>query len=51
VEQNQTLLRPIDNPVLIENYDELKATTGWKPECPLEKSLEKIYTYWLNKQS
>jgi GDP-4-dehydro-6-deoxy-D-mannose reductase len=51
VEQNQTLLRPIYNPVLIGSYDKLNDSTGWKPECPLEKSLEKIYTYWLNKLS
>jgi GDP-4-dehydro-6-deoxy-D-mannose reductase len=51
VEQNQTLLRPIDNPALIGSYDKLKNVTGWKPECPLEKSLEKIHTYWLNKLS
>ncbi len=49
VEQNQTLLRPIDNPVLIGSYDKLKGATGWKPECSLEKSLEKIHTYWINK--
>lgn len=51
VEQNQTLLRPIDNPVLIGSYDKLQKTTGWKPDCPIEKSLEKIHTYWLNKFS
>ena len=49
VEQNQTLLRPIDNPTLIGSYDKLWNATGWKPECPLEKSLEKIHDYWLNK--
>ena len=51
VEQNQMLLRPIDNPVLIGSYDKLQNATGWKPECPLEKTLEKIHTYWLNKLS
>jgi len=51
VDQNQTLLRPIDNPVLIGSYDKLKKTTSWKPGCSLERSLEKIHTYWLNKLS
>jgi GDP-4-dehydro-6-deoxy-D-mannose reductase len=51
VEHNTNLLRPIDNPVLIGNYDKLQTITGWKPECPIEKSLEKIHTYWLNKLS
>lgn len=49
VDQNQALLRPIDNPALIGSYDKLRRTTGWKPDCPLEKSLERIHTYWLNK--
>ena len=51
VEQNLDLLRPIDNPVLIGSYDKLHNTTGWKPNCPIEKSLEKIHNYWLNKLS
>jgi GDP-4-dehydro-6-deoxy-D-mannose reductase len=51
VEQKQTLLRPIDNPVLIGSYDKLQYISGWKPECPLEKSLEKIHNYWLDKLS
>jgi GDP-4-dehydro-6-deoxy-D-mannose reductase len=51
VEQNQNLLRPIDNPVLIGSYDKLQNDTGWKPDCPIEKSFEKIHTYWLNKLS
>jgi len=51
VEHNTNLLRPIDNPVLIGNYRKLQTITGWKPECPIEKSLEKIHTYWLNKLS
>lgn len=51
VEQNQNLLRPIDNPVLIGSYDKLHHETGWKPYWSIEKSLEKIYNYWYNKLS
>ena len=51
LEQNQDLLRPIDNPILIGSYDKLQNTTGWKPNCPIEKSLEKIHAYWFNKLS
>jgi GDP-4-dehydro-6-deoxy-D-mannose reductase len=51
VEQNQTLLRPIDNPMLLGNYDKLRNATRWKPGCPLENSLDKIYNYRLNKVS
>lgn len=49
VEQNQNLLRPIDNPVLIGSYDKLRTSIGWKPDYPIEKSLETIYSYWYNK--
>ena len=51
VEQNQVLLRPIDNPCLIGNYDKLQNSTGWKPVYTIEKSLEKIHNYWLIKLS
>jgi len=51
VEQNNDLLRPIDNPVLIGSYDKLKNDTGWSPECSIGESLEKIYNYWYNKLS
>jgi GDP-4-dehydro-6-deoxy-D-mannose reductase len=51
VEQNTDLLRPIDNPVLIGSYKKLQNDTGWKPQVPIEKSLEKIYNYWCNKLS
>ncbi len=45
MEQNQMLLHPIDNPILIGNYNNLQKDTGWKPACPIENSLEKIHTY------
>lgn len=48
VQQNNDLLRPIDNPVLIGCNDKLRNDTGWKPACSMEKSLEKIYSYWYN---
>jgi GDP-4-dehydro-6-deoxy-D-mannose reductase len=51
VEQNDDLLRPIDNPVLIGSYDKLRTDTGWNPEYSIEESLEKIYNYWYNKLS
>jgi len=51
VEQHHDLLRPIDNPVLIGSYEKLTNGTGWKPVCSMEKSLEKIYTYWYKKLS
>lgn len=49
VVQNRDLLRPVDNPAIKGSYEKLHRETGWKPECPLEKSLERIHTYWLDK--
>jgi GDP-4-dehydro-6-deoxy-D-mannose reductase len=49
--QNKDLIRPIDNPILIGNFKKLNKDTGWNPRVPIEKSLEKIYCYWLNKLS
>jgi GDP-4-dehydro-6-deoxy-D-mannose reductase len=49
VEQDSTLIRPVDNPVLIGSYDKLYRATGWTPRNSLEISLEKMYGYWYNK--
>jgi len=51
LEQHKDLIRPIDNPILIGNYKKLNKDTGWNPRVPIEKSLEKIYNYWVNKLS
>lgn len=49
VEQDTTLIRPVDNPVLVGSYDKLHRATGWTPENSLENSLEKMYGYWYNR--
>jgi GDP-4-dehydro-6-deoxy-D-mannose reductase len=46
VEQQNNLMRPIDNPTLYGDYEKLQTHTGWKPQVSLEKSLKKIYEYW-----
>ena len=51
LEQNQNLLRPIDNPILIGSYDKLRTSTGWKPDYSIDKSLKRIHSYWYNKLS
>jgi GDP-4-dehydro-6-deoxy-D-mannose reductase len=49
IEQQIDLIRPTDNPVLFGDYAKLARDTGWKPQVPLEKSLDKIYEYWRSK--
>jgi len=49
IEQQTHLIRPIDNPVLFGDYKKINGDTGWKPQVPLKKSLNKIYDYWYQK--
>ncbi|MCX6688403.1 MAG: GDP-mannose 4,6-dehydratase [Methanoregula sp.] len=49
IEQQNDLIRPIDNPVLFGDYAKLARDTGWKPQVTLEESLDKIYKYWCKK--
>jgi GDP-4-dehydro-6-deoxy-D-mannose reductase len=49
VEQDTTLIRPVDNPVLVGSYEKLHHATGWEPTCSLENSLQKMYGYWSDK--
>jgi GDP-4-dehydro-6-deoxy-D-mannose reductase len=49
IEQQNNLIRPIDNPILVGDYEKLKNHTGWTPRVSLEKSLNKIYEYWFTK--
>ncbi len=49
LEQQNNLVRPIDNPVLFGSYEKLMNQTGWKPRVSLETSLSKIYEYWCNR--
>jgi GDP-4-dehydro-6-deoxy-D-mannose reductase len=39
-------LRPADVPVLVGDPALLQATTGWKPEIPIEKTLEDLLSDW-----
>ncbi len=39
-------LRPADVPVLVGDPSRLQAATGWKPEIPLEQTLEDLLSDW-----
>ncbi len=51
IEQQNTLLRPIDNPILVGSYEKIHAHTGWEPHVSIEESLRKIYSYWFDQES
>jgi len=43
------LYRPIDIQVQIPDTTKLRTHTGWKPEIPLEKTLQDLLDYWVKK--
>jgi GDP-4-dehydro-6-deoxy-D-mannose reductase len=46
VHQEQSMIRPIDNPRIIGSYRKIERDLGWKPTIPFEKSLQSMYQYW-----
>ncbi len=45
--QEQSQIRPIDNPRIIGSYDKIRNDFGWNPMIPFEDSLRSMYEYWL----
>lgn len=43
---DESLLRPIDLPVLRGSHDRLTATTGWEPEIAMEQTLTDLLADW-----
>jgi len=46
IKVNRKLLRPSDVTLQIPCTDKFKDDTGWKPEIPLEKTLQDMMDYW-----
>ncbi len=46
VRQNENLIRPNDNRIIIGSNEKIKQDTGWQKEMSLEKSLKDIISYW-----
>ncbi|HEX7086465.1 MAG TPA: SDR family NAD(P)-dependent oxidoreductase [Vicinamibacterales bacterium] len=38
--------RPVDVPVVVGSHARLSAETGWKPEIPLDRTLDDILDWW-----
>lgn len=49
VEQDPSLMRPVDVPLILADTSKLRAATGWSPAIPIEKSLEDTLNYWRSK--
>jgi len=46
VKEEQSQIRPIDNPRIIGSYRKIQNDVGWKPTIPFEESLRSMYEYW-----
>jgi len=46
VHQEQSRIRPIDNPRIIGSYKKILKDFGWKPTIPFEQSMRSMYEYW-----
>lgn len=46
VETDPEKFRPIDIPDFVCDYSKVHELTGWKPEIPIENTLQKILDYW-----
>ena len=46
IHQEQSQIRPIDNPRIIGSFDKIENELGWKPKTPFEESLRAMYEYW-----
>ncbi len=44
--QEQSQIRPIDNPRIVGSYQKIQRDLGWKPSIPFEESLMSMYQYW-----
>jgi GDP-4-dehydro-6-deoxy-D-mannose reductase len=43
---DQSLLRPVENRVVVGSYSKLNKLTGWQPSITLENSLKDIANWW-----
>lgn len=46
IKEDPERMRPSDVPLLVCDSTKFRKKTGWKPEIPLEKTLEDLLNYW-----
>ena len=49
IERDEKRMRPSDVNLLVGDCSKFRKATGWKPEIPLEKTLEDLLDYWRQK--
>ncbi|MBI1883665.1 MAG: GDP-mannose 4,6-dehydratase [Chlamydiae bacterium] len=45
--QDPTRLRKSNLPLLLGSFQKFQADTGWKPDIPLEKTLQDVFEFWM----
>ena len=46
VRQDPERMRPSDNPLVLGDASRLRAETGWRPEIPIEQTLQDLLDWW-----
>lgn len=46
IKKDPKKLRPSDVQVLVGDSTKFRKATGWKPEIPIEKTLEDLLNFW-----
>ena len=46
VEIDPNKIRPVDVPIIEADITKINRFTGWKPEIPLEQTIQETLNYW-----
>ncbi len=47
IRQEQSQIRPIDNPRIVGSFQKIRRDVGWEPRIPFKNSLRSMYDYWV----
>jgi GDP-4-dehydro-6-deoxy-D-mannose reductase len=45
---DRSLLRPVENRIVIGSYAKLAAATGWQPQIEFARTLQEVVEYWVS---
>ena len=46
IKKDESLVRPKDNMIIVGNNEKINEHVGWKPQIPLEKTLDDMIEFW-----
>ena len=47
IRKSDSLVRPVDNPVIVGDNGKINSRTGWSPEISFESGLTDLFEYWM----